>query len=207
MHTAQSMHSSGSMTSMFGPSLKQSTGQTSTQSVYLHLMHDSVTTWVMGFLGWMRIGAKSEILRERAHQRQDRLRSAIVEYGYSNRCLSVAAAIRCRELSACGWLKRARPSDKVQPPAHGGEPPALRELSMKFQRSLFRAVLAQALLLGTLSVGPAANAQDAIKLGELNSYKVFPAFLEPYRKGMELAVEQTNAAGGIFGRKLEVVFR
>ncbi|OGA23050.1 MAG: ABC transporter substrate-binding protein [Betaproteobacteria bacterium RIFCSPLOWO2_02_FULL_65_24] len=78
---------------------------------------------------------------------------------------------------------------------------------MKFQRSLFRAVLAQALLLGTLSVGPAANAQDAIKLGELNSYKVFPAFLEPYRKGMELAVEQTNAAGGIFGRKLEVVFR
>ena len=26
-----------------------------------------------------------------------------------------------------------------------------------------------------------------IKLGELNSYKVFPAFLEPYKKGMELA--------------------
>jgi len=44
MHTAQSMHSSGSMTSMFGPSRKQSTGQTSTQSVYLHLMQDSVTT-------------------------------------------------------------------------------------------------------------------------------------------------------------------
>src|SRR4051812_34672309 len=47
MHTAQSMHSSGSITSMFGPSRKQSTGQTSTQSVYLHLMQDSVTTWVM----------------------------------------------------------------------------------------------------------------------------------------------------------------
>src|SRR5262245_17276028 len=47
MHTAQSMHSSGSMTSMLGPSWKQSTGHTSTQSVYLHLMQLSVTTWVM----------------------------------------------------------------------------------------------------------------------------------------------------------------
>src|SRR3989441_9628101 len=47
MQTAQSMHSSGSITSMFGPSWKQSTGQTSTQSVYLHLMQLSVTTWVI----------------------------------------------------------------------------------------------------------------------------------------------------------------
>src|SRR5205807_170350 len=41
-HRVQSMHSSGSITRMLGPSRKQSTGQTSTQSVYLHLMHDSV---------------------------------------------------------------------------------------------------------------------------------------------------------------------
>src|SRR5687767_10248559 len=47
MHTAQSMHSSGSMVRKFGPSRKQSTGQTSTQSVYLQRMHDSTTTWVM----------------------------------------------------------------------------------------------------------------------------------------------------------------
>jgi hypothetical protein len=47
MHTAQSMHSSGSITSMLGPSRKQSTGQTSTQSVYLQRIQDSVTTWVM----------------------------------------------------------------------------------------------------------------------------------------------------------------
>src|SRR5438128_12117709 len=46
-HSVQSMHSSGSITSMFGPSWKQSTGQTSTQSVYLHLMQLSVTTWVI----------------------------------------------------------------------------------------------------------------------------------------------------------------
>jgi branched-chain amino acid transport system substrate-binding protein len=51
-----------------------------------------------------------------------------------------------------------------------------------------------------------ASAQ-AIKLGELNSYKVFPAFLEPYRKGMELASEEVNAAGGVLGRKLEIVVR
>src|ERR1700741_3799324 len=46
-HSVQSMHSSGSMTKVLGPSRKQSTGQTSTQSVYLHLMQDSVTTYVM----------------------------------------------------------------------------------------------------------------------------------------------------------------
>src|SRR5262245_66322568 len=47
MHTAQSMHSSGSMVRKFGPSRKQSTGHTSTQSVYLQRMQDSTTTWVM----------------------------------------------------------------------------------------------------------------------------------------------------------------
>src|SRR5204863_1555599 len=46
-----------------------------------------------------------------------------------------------------------------------------------------------------------------IKIGELNSYKVFPAFLEPYKKGFELAIEEINAQGGVNGRKLEVVSR
>jgi branched-chain amino acid transport system substrate-binding protein len=44
---------------------------------------------------------------------------------------------------------------------------------------------------------------QVIKIGELNSYKVFPAFLEPYKKGMELAVEEINAAGG----KIELLTR
>ncbi|MCC7326357.1 MAG: ABC transporter substrate-binding protein [Burkholderiales bacterium] len=48
---------------------------------------------------------------------------------------------------------------------------------------------------------------QTVKLGELNSYKVFPAFLEPYRKGMELALDEVNAAGGVLGRKLEIVSR
>jgi len=51
-----------------------------------------------------------------------------------------------------------------------------------------------------------ARAQP-IRLGELNEYKQFPAFLDPYRKGMELAVEEINAAGGVLGQKIEVVSR
>jgi branched-chain amino acid transport system substrate-binding protein len=50
-------------------------------------------------------------------------------------------------------------------------------------------------------------AAQPIRLGELNSYKVFPAFLEPYRKGMELAQAEINATGGVLGRPLEIVFR
>ena len=49
------------------------------------------------------------------------------------------------------------------------------------------------------------RSRQTIKLGELNSYKQFPAFLEPYKKGMELAVDEINAAGGVLGRQLEVV--
>lgn len=52
-----------------------------------------------------------------------------------------------------------------------------------------------------------AAAQGTIKIGEMNSYKVFPAFLEPYKKGWELALEEINAAGGVLGRKLEVISR
>jgi branched-chain amino acid transport system substrate-binding protein len=55
-------------------------------------------------------------------------------------------------------------------------------------------------------VAASASAQN-IKVGELNSYKVFPAFLEPYKKGWELALEEINAKGGVLGRKLEVVSR
>src|SRR6478672_8999344 len=52
-----------------------------------------------------------------------------------------------------------------------------------------------------------ALAQDTIKIGELNSYKSQPAFLEPYKKGWELAVEEINAKGGVLGKKLEVISR
>ena len=48
---------------------------------------------------------------------------------------------------------------------------------------------------------------QAIRVGELNSYKVFPAFLDPYKKGMELALEEINGSGGVLGRKMELVIR
>ena len=65
----------------------------------------------------------------------------------------------------------------------------------------------QATVAGALALLAATALAQPIKLGELNSYKTFPAFLEPYRKGMELAVEQVNNAGGVLGRKLELVTR
>jgi branched-chain amino acid transport system substrate-binding protein len=68
-------------------------------------------------------------------------------------------------------------------------------------------LLAGVAALAVLSVIVPASAQDTIKLGELNSYKVFAAFLEPYKKGMELAVEEVNAAGGVLAKKIEVVSR
>lgn len=67
---------------------------------------------------------------------------------------------------------------------------------------LLGCVLATAIL----SIG-AASAQNPIRIGEINSYKAQAAFLEPYRRGMELAVEQINAAGGVAGRKIEIVTR
>ena len=69
-------------------------------------------------------------------------------------------------------------------------------------------VARRALLVAGLACAAAVvHAQGAIKIGEINSYKAQPAFLGPYKKGMELAVAQVNSAGGIQGRKLELVVR
>src|SRR5208283_5591806 len=62
-------------------------------------------------------------------------------------------------------------------------------------------------LAGALSATAPALAQQTIKIGELNSYKSQPAFLEPYKKGWEMAIDEINAAGGVLGQKLEVVSR
>jgi branched-chain amino acid transport system substrate-binding protein len=59
---------------------------------------------------------------------------------------------------------------------------------------------------GALGLAATAAAQP-VKLGELNGYKTFPAFLEPYKKGMELAVAEINAGGGLLGRPLELITR
>ncbi len=64
-----------------------------------------------------------------------------------------------------------------------------------------------ALALAALCATGTAQADGPIRIGELNSYKAFPAFLEPYRKGWTLALEEINAAGGVNGRKIEVISR
>jgi branched-chain amino acid transport system substrate-binding protein len=71
-------------------------------------------------------------------------------------------------------------------------------------RQVFRIALAGVLAAGFVS---SATAQETIKIGELNSYKSQPAFLDPYKKGIEMAVEEINAKGGVLGKKLEVVTR
>ena len=79
----------------------------------------------------------------------------------------------------------------------------LGEFFMKMQSKLLHAMTC----LGLWAFVVTAQAQGVIKIGEVNSYKAQAAFLEPYKKGMELAVEQINAAGGVNGRKVELITR
>ena len=74
---------------------------------------------------------------------------------------------------------------------------------MRFLMTLRFSAVAPALAFAAAPVW----AQGVIKIGEINSYKAQPAFLEPYKKGMELAVEQVNAAGGVGGKKLQLIVR
>jgi branched-chain amino acid transport system substrate-binding protein len=74
---------------------------------------------------------------------------------------------------------------------------------MKMQYKMLSTVT----FLGLMVSLATAQAQGVIKIGEVNSYKAQPAFLEPYKKGMELAVEEINAAGGVNGKKIELITR
>jgi branched-chain amino acid transport system substrate-binding protein len=68
----------------------------------------------------------------------------------------------------------------------------------------FSRVLAAALIAAAFSAAP-AKADDTIKIGEINSYSALPSFTAPYRKGWQLALDEINAAGGVNGKKLEVI--
>jgi branched-chain amino acid transport system substrate-binding protein len=65
-------------------------------------------------------------------------------------------------------------------------------------------ILTATLLAAAFGAAP-AFADDTIKIGEINSYSALPSFTAPYRKGWELALDQINAAGGVDGKKLEVI--
>lgn len=61
--------------------------------------------------------------------------------------------------------------------------------------------------IGAATLAMAASAQDTIKIGEINSYKAQPVFLEAYKQGMALALEEANAAGGVDGKTFELIIR
>lgn len=72
--------------------------------------------------------------------------------------------------------------------------------------SSMRVLLSSLAAVGVMS-SAAAMAEEPIKIGEINSYKSQPVFTDGYKKGMQLAIDQINAAGGVAGRKLELITR
>jgi branched-chain amino acid transport system substrate-binding protein len=73
------------------------------------------------------------------------------------------------------------------------------------QRGTMKFLLASVALALTTLMSQAFS--QPIKIGELNSYKSQPSFLQPYRKGWQLALDEINAAGGLLGQQIEVVSR
>ena len=74
---------------------------------------------------------------------------------------------------------------------------------MKILKYMAGCVLAAGVALTAI----AAQAAEPIRIGEINSYSRLPPFLDPYKKGWQLALEEVNAAGGIKGRPLEFIDR
>jgi branched-chain amino acid transport system substrate-binding protein len=70
-----------------------------------------------------------------------------------------------------------------------------------------RSGLIAALIMFGAVTGADAQTDGVIRLGDINSYKAMAANTGPYRKGVELAIDEINAAGGVLGRKLQLVTR
>jgi branched-chain amino acid transport system substrate-binding protein len=68
-----------------------------------------------------------------------------------------------------------------------------------------RITLGALALSASLASPTAAQAQDTIKIGDVNSYKLMAISTIHYRRGADLAIEQINAAGGVLGKKLELL--
>lgn len=74
-------------------------------------------------------------------------------------------------------------------------------------RSIMQARSAALMLFAAMLAGNTARADGVIKIGDINSYKAMAANMGPYRKAVDLAVEQINSAGGVLGKKIEIVSR
>jgi branched-chain amino acid transport system substrate-binding protein len=63
------------------------------------------------------------------------------------------------------------------------------------------------LLTLALGVTPVLFAADTIKVGDVQTYSKLASFTHPYRNGWQLALEEINNAGGVMGKKIEVISR
>ena len=71
---------------------------------------------------------------------------------------------------------------------------------------LFKRVATLAALAGAMAAGPMAFAQQAIKIGALNPYSgPLALYGTEVTRGYEIAVDKVNAAGGVLGRKIELI--
>jgi branched-chain amino acid transport system substrate-binding protein len=76
---------------------------------------------------------------------------------------------------------------------------------MKIIRIMF--ILLTAMLTLSLGISPAVFAADTIKVGDVQTYSKLASFTHPYRNGWQLALEEINKAGGVMGKKIDVISR
>jgi len=55
--------------------------------------------------------------------------------------------------------------------------------------------------------GSVVQANETIKVGDINHYKRLAFLAQPYKKGLDLAVSEINADGGVLGKPLEIIYR
>ena len=64
-----------------------------------------------------------------------------------------------------------------------------------------------AVMLIVSGMAPAVFAAESIRVGEVQTYSKLTVFTFPYRNGWQLALEEINNAGGVDGKKIEVISR
>jgi len=76
---------------------------------------------------------------------------------------------------------------------------------MKATKIMF--VLLTVMLMFASGIIPSVFAADTIKIGDVQTYSKLTNFTFPYRNGWQLALEEINNAGGVMGKKIEVISR
>jgi branched-chain amino acid transport system substrate-binding protein len=76
---------------------------------------------------------------------------------------------------------------------------------MKITKFMF--VLLTVVLMLAFGAAPVVFGADTIKVGDVQTYSKLASFTHPYRNGWQLALEEINKAGGVMGKKIEVISR